>query len=536
MTAKELLEEGHDPVCLERAPSLGGVFRFGEEDGVVWESCRLTSSGLLTSFSDFPASPEHAGHMRAGEYVDYLERYCATFGVDRRLRFGTTVTAVRRAEDGWLVRTTSNDGSEREERYDAVAVCSGLHQHPHRPEIPGLETFSGQVLHSADYRRPADVAGRRVLVVGAGESGADVVAEVSEHAAETVVSLRRGVAVLPRTIRGRPNDYRTTRISNSSAPWVFETRNPADERKRNVYRISFFPLVLADKVVQVSAGLAGRLTASVTQTRTERATARLTRELLAESGGTLQEQFGTKSDEWVTALVTGRCRRAGAIARFDGQRAVFADGGSFEPEVVILCTGFDTEMPFLERGLATAPRFLHTIVPDAGGSLGFIGFVRPSFGAIPPLAELQARWFALLLGGEVKLPAAGEMEASIDGLCAFREHYFSAVRGRLEYLVDFTSFSDTLAAHIGCKPTRAALELESRDFRRRFFDGPFVAAQYRLVGPHAKPELARETISKLPVAYPRHELAAFHLRKTLSRTLHRVLGPEYAPKLELPQR
>src|SRR6187455_2591931 len=80
-TVKELLEEGHQPTCFERAASLGGVFRFAQDEGVVWESCRLTSSGLLTAFSDFPVAPDHTGHMKVGEYVEYLGRYCTTFGV-----------------------------------------------------------------------------------------------------------------------------------------------------------------------------------------------------------------------------------------------------------------------------------------------------------------------------------------------------------------------------------------------------------------------------------------------------------------------
>jgi dimethylaniline monooxygenase (N-oxide forming) len=87
---KELLEEGHQPICFEKAASLGGVFRFGEDDGVVWESCRLTSSGLLTAFSDFPVTPEFSGHMTARQYVDYLTRYCAAFDVTRHIASART--------------------------------------------------------------------------------------------------------------------------------------------------------------------------------------------------------------------------------------------------------------------------------------------------------------------------------------------------------------------------------------------------------------------------------------------------------------
>lgn len=123
------------------------------------------------------------------------------------------------------------------------------------------------------------------------------------------------------------------------------------------------------------------------------------------------------------------------------------------------------------------------------------------------------------------------MEGAIDRLARFRRSHFRAVRERLDYLVDFTSFSDELAEQVGCKPTREALRRESARFRRRFVVAPFVAAQYRLVGPHAKPSIAREVIPKLPVAYPRRELATFRLRWQLSRVLHRVLGQRFAPKL-----
>ena len=176
-TVKELLDEGHAPTCFERADSAGGVFRFGESDGVVWESCRLTSSGLLTAFSDFPVPADRTGHMRVREYVEYLARYCNAFDLNRHIRYGTEVEAVTREGDGgWTVRTRDARGT-REERYDAVALCSGLHQHPHLPRFPGQESFTGTLMHGAQYRRPSQVAGKRVLIVGAGESGADVAAK-----------------------------------------------------------------------------------------------------------------------------------------------------------------------------------------------------------------------------------------------------------------------------------------------------------------------------------------------------------------------
>ncbi len=541
VTTKELLEAGHEPTCFERADGPGGVFRFDEREGVVWDSCVLTSSGTLTAFSDFPVEASEAAHMTTGQYVAYLQRYSAAFGVGERIRFGTTVESLTRLPDrGWNVRTHSG-GEPRDERFDAVAVCSGLHQHPHRPRFPGEEGFPGLILHSSAYRRPDELAGRRVVVVGCGETGADLAAEAAEHAADTILSLRRGVAVLPRIRRGRPNDYRTARINNSAAPWIFQTRHPDDAWKRRLYIAAFFPLVAVDKIVQSAFQLLERagdlrplLRGRLRETREAIAARRITRELLAESGGTLHEQFATKSEAFVQALATGRCRRVGTLERFEGPRAVFADGASCEPDVVILCTGYETIVPVLAGEIADAPRFLHTFDPAAGPSLAFVGFARPGLGAIPPIGELQARWFAALLSGSVELPPAETMAGSIVHHTERRRATFRAVRGRLEHLVDFTLFCDELASQIGCLPTQAALRRESRRFRRRFFGAPFVAAQYRLVGPGAKPELARAVIESLPLGYGARELATFHVRFALSRAMYRLLGPKFAPKLVLP--
>ncbi len=537
-TIKELLAEGHAPTCFERANGPGGVFRFDETDGVVWESCRLTSSGLMTAFSDYPVPPGRIGHMRASEYVEYLNGYCEAFGLRGCIRFGTTVESVTPDPGGeWTIRIRDAQGTH-EERFDAVALCSGLHQHPHTPRFPGQETFTGEIIHGAWYRRPAQATGKRVLIVGAGESGADLAAEVSAYASDAVLSLRRGVAVLPRTVFGKPNDYQTTRLHNSAAHWIFQTRNPAEDRKRTIYRWAFLPFVVIDKCLQLTTRffwdflplLRGSSRAAI---RTNLRKRKLTQELLRMSGGTRDEQFGTKSDEFVRALAEGRCRRAPGIARFDGPRVIFDDGTEFAPHLVVLCTGFHTLMTFLDDEIAAAPRFLNTFNPQVGPSLSFIGFVRPAFGAIPPMAELQARWFALLQSGQLTLPSQGEMKRSIEQWMSFRRHIFRAVGGRLDELVDFTPFCDELASRIGCKPTWRDIRRENRRFRRRFVASPFVAAQYRLAGPHARPELARAVIENLPIAHPLPDLINLHLRWTLSRVLHRLLGQEYAPKLEL---
>jgi dimethylaniline monooxygenase (N-oxide forming) len=544
-TLKELLAEGHEPIGFERAATLGGVFRFHESDGIVWDSCRLTSSPAITAFSDFPVSPDGT-HMKVGEYADYLSRYADAFDVRRHIRFSTTVHDLRPAAGGgWKVDSAAEDGIRREEHFDAVAVCSGLHQNPFIPVFPGQDDFPGAVIHGSRYRRPDQVRGQRVLVVGGGESAADIVAEVSEHAADTVLSLRRGVAVVPRIRHGRPNDYRVCRINHTPAPWIGQTRNPRDDWKRRIHTMAFLPFVVFDRFAQAfffrildqvrlftpTRLLSGRQGAG--EIRAALQAQKVVARLLEESGGEIIEQFGTKSDDFIKKIVEGKIRRAPQIERFAGSTVHFEDGTTFEADMVIFCTGFEIRVPFLDDAITRERRFLHAFNPAIGPSLGFIGFVRPGHGAIPPLAELQARWFAQLTSEKITLPPEADMRAAILRMVEHRQRFFRAVQGRLNHLVDFTSFCDALASQIGCKPSRAALARESFRFRLHFFASPFVSAQYRLVGPHAKPEMAREVISRLPIVYPLPMLVAFYLRWISSRILHRVLGTEFAPKLEL---
>ena len=214
-TTKELLEQGQRPVCFEKAPSLGGVFRFDARHGSVWPGCRLTSSGVITAFSDFPVTGERAGHMPAEEYIRYLSEYARVHGVKAACRFGVVVESVERLPDGgWQVRHSSA-AARGTERFDAVAVCSGVHQVPFVPDIPGLAEFRGTVLHSSAFRGRAQVEGKRVLIVGAGESGADIVTETANCAVQTTLSLRRCCrcsltcwATVSRTKRGRPGPPR----------------------------------------------------------------------------------------------------------------------------------------------------------------------------------------------------------------------------------------------------------------------------------------------------------------------------------------
>src|SRR5262249_14786509 len=118
------------------------------------------------------------------------------------------------SEGGW--RMTLDDGSQR--HFRAVVVAIGVFWCPNVPDYPGR--FAGEVIHSHEYRTPEPFTGRRVLVVGAGQSAAEIAVEVSPVAKCTFLSVRRGAHVIPRWIGGRPYDATDVEPLNRMPWWL----------------------------------------------------------------------------------------------------------------------------------------------------------------------------------------------------------------------------------------------------------------------------------------------------------------------------
>lgn len=504
VTVKELLQEGHEVICFERSSGLGGVFNFRPDPNAVgvWETCRLTSSVLVTSFSDyFPDadSPEPFSHrqLRHNEYLDYLTRYAENFDVLPRIRFGCEVIDVSPEDDidaaGWRVTVQDQaEGATQVHHVDAVAVCSGLHRVAHVPQLPGLERFEGQVLHSANYKSPASLRGRSAVFIGAGESGGDIVAEASRSLDRCYLSLRRGVFVIPRLLNGLPNDYTGTRLLYSLPDFASRRTDPQARRLKRRLTLALVPLAGArlafDWGARYVASLLGPKPSLVDAHRRE--VESLITRLRRESGGNQFETFATKTDAFLEAVVDGRCELRGAVGAVTARGVVFADGTAVDVDAIVLCTGFErASAPFISVSLDLERLYKNCFNPDRRERLAFIGFVRPPIGAIPPLAEMQARWFAQLCSGNVCLPPAAQMREWIERERADREQYYRLVFSRLPQLVDFSTYLDDVAEVIGCKPRLIDL-LGRPKLLYKLYTSAFSGVQYRLRGPHAEPALA----------------------------------------------
>lgn len=225
-----------------------------------------------------------------------------------------------------------------------------------------------------------------------------------------------------------------------------------------------------------------------------------------------RNSYGTKNSGFAEAIANYGCQVKPGVAKLREHSIVFTDGTEEQIDEIVCCTGFENRFRFLEanqkddliqrvtRDAATSHNlYKHMIHPEMGTALVFIGFVRPCFGAIPPLAEMQARWYALLTSNKVQLPDNKTLATRAKAYVRYIENMLTPYRtNRITNLTDFISYSDDMARQIGCRPSFGLRMLltEPRLWIRCMI-GPVCNAQYRLVGPHKKPEEARHTIHTL---------------------------------------
>ncbi|WP_217169146.1 NAD(P)/FAD-dependent oxidoreductase [Streptomyces sp. AC512_CC834] len=397
--AHALKERGISFVCLEKAPDVGGIWRQPRagERGPGYGSLHLNTAKQLTGYADFPMPSSYPLYPRHSQVADYLRSFAEWDGLLDHVELRTEVVSVRREPDGmWTVVSRGADGARASRRFEQVVVASGHHTDPALPDPlpPGADSFDGTILHSLDYRDGSDFDGRRVVVVGLGASAVDIAADLSRHAAYTVLSVRRGLHIVPKQLFGMSVD------EIAEAPWWNEMS--FDERRGWV-----------EQALLVARG-------------------RLSDYGLPEPDHPVFSSATTLSDEILSRIRHGAVTPKPAIASFDGDRVVFTDGSSETADAVVYCTGFHMTFPFLPAGCPVAAdgsvELYRRVVPADRPGLYFVGLVRP-VGAITRLVEAQAQWVARIVDGAAELPAAEEMRAEIGTYLAGIVRRYGRTRG-----------------------------------------------------------------------------------------------------------
>lgn len=514
-TIKQMIDEGHEPVCYEKSADMGGVFLYQKHEGApsedkrlingVYKNTTLTISNYLMCFSDLPPEGERR-HWHHSEYMDYLRKYVANFGLNSYIQLNSTVVKVTPKDDGesgYTVHVSDLDNTIREEHYDAIAICTGTHQIPSTPKIEGMDKYKGEVLHAAKYDNNDVTTGKRVLCVGIGESSADITREVSENAKECHLALRSYPFLIPRNLNHSSSDSWTSRLHH-------DYHTPKNEGILSYLLLSLYHFFLKSTLFLYKKPKKD----SFLQCTNERALDLNTPGYaeyvkLIKSWNYLSKgrRFATKNVTFVPNIINGLIKvNASGIARFTENSVIFNDGESKEVDMVLFATGYHEDFNFLEgfqlQDNSVRNLFMNSI-PTNLKNCAFIGWARPVTGGIPACSEAAARYFSLLLAGKVCLPK--NIYERIEEDKEFYIKFYSKNSPGVNTVVAWKRHMENYADLIGCtvNPLRYALQ---PSLFVRLFAGSLVPFQYRLQGPHAMKETAKEAILSMPITLPKEHI------------------------------
>ncbi|PKM29896.1 MAG: monooxygenase [Gammaproteobacteria bacterium HGW-Gammaproteobacteria-11] len=201
--ARNLQKLGIPFIGLELHSDVGGLWDIDNPHSTMYHSAHLISSKRMTEFAEFPMRDDVAAYPHHSEMRRYFHEYAEHFGLKRHYEFNTRVVNLSPEGDGWTL-TSEHNGEQLSRHFDGILIANGTLHSPNRPTLPG--EFAGQLMHSAEYRSPEVFKGKRVLIIGCGNSGADIAVDAVHQAAKVDMSLRRGYYFIPKFIKGKPSD------------------------------------------------------------------------------------------------------------------------------------------------------------------------------------------------------------------------------------------------------------------------------------------------------------------------------------------
>ncbi|MEN1679484.1 MAG: NAD(P)-binding domain-containing protein [Planctomycetota bacterium] len=352
---KALLDADIEVDCLERGDDLGGNWFYGAGASSVCQSTHLISSKRLTEYEHFPMPddyPEFPHHRLVHRYLgDYATRY----NLRDHIRFGVGVARAESADLGWRVQLDSGEVRH----YRRLIVANGHNWDPRWPEFPG--EFGGVALHSSQYKTPEVLRGKRVLVVGGGNSGCDIAVEAAQNAEFTAISLRRGYHMLPKFLHGTPIDVCGERLLR----W----RVPLSARRLVASAASFLLLGYPPWLG------------------------------LPKPDHRLFETHPIINSQLVYHVGHGDIAVRPNVAELLPNGVRFTDGRVESFDVIVYATGFKTSFPFFESPAFQwrdgRPALLHNVFHPERDDLFFAGLIQPDsgqFGLVGLQAELIAAY------------------------------------------------------------------------------------------------------------------------------------------------
>jgi cation diffusion facilitator CzcD-associated flavoprotein CzcO len=412
---KRLKQHGIAYDCFEASDNIGGNWYYQNPNrmSACYQSLHIDTSKFRFAFEDFPVPDVWPDYPHHSEIFQYLNDYVDHFQLRDTFTFNTKVTRAHREADGrWTVETSTG----RTAKYDILIVANGHHWDPRWPEPAYPGEFSGEQIHAHSYNTPfdpIDMRGKRIMVVGAGNSAMDISSELAQRtiAKSLVVSMRHGVWVFPKYFNGHPADKVLT------PTWM-------PEKLAHYFTERTFAKTLGS---MESYGL-------------------------PKPDHKPWEAHGSLSSEFLLRAGSGDLKAKPGIVRFEGDVVHFTDGSTAEIDVIVWATGYKISFPFFDQPEFTAdkdnkppPLYKRMLTPGVN-NLIYIGLAQP----LPTLvnfAEQQSKFVAAYIDGSYALPDEKTIRETI---AADDEYYLSKYYRSPRHTIqlDFYHYSEKLAKEI----------------------------------------------------------------------------------------
>ncbi|KAK8786648.1 hypothetical protein V5799_023586 [Amblyomma americanum] len=458
---KACLEEGLDVVCFERAANCGGLWWYRDEDedpdtGTVMRFTVANTSKEMCVYSDFPPDKDWPVFLRHEKMLRYIRDYADHFRVTPRIRFRHMVVDL--SKDLTLKVRDLEKGKEFEETFDKVMVCTGHHGIPFVPFVSGRDKYKGRVMHSRDYKYTDEsLRGKRVVIVGFGNSAVDIAVDMSDMTEQVFLSIRRANWIMPRHVGGVPIDVKLT-------------------KQLFCFFYDYVPVTLSSWFLQwVADSVCNRKLFGLEPQH----------QLLAQNtiiNSTLPEK-----------VLNGAVKFRGEIEAFTEQ-GVIMDGIEEQADLVVFATGYKHDVPFAGNVLRREgefPLLYRRVFPPEHPEVAFIGFVDVN-GSIVQVAEMQSRYAVQVFTGKLTLPSSNAMLADLIMEREETRRCFVPSK-RHTLMVDYLAYTGDLASIIGVRPNFVRMLLTDPRLFFAAVRAPTLNYKYRLKGPHSWPG-ARDAI------------------------------------------
>ncbi|MDQ2762137.1 MAG: NAD(P)-binding domain-containing protein [Pseudomonadota bacterium] len=455
LAAKYCLDEGLRTLVLECRDGIGGVWRYTDDQrfGGVMETTRTTSSRCITEISDFPMPADYPDFPSHRQINAYLESYCARFSLTEHISLNQEIERVAKVGERWQIDTSSGSVFSAK----SLIVASGVHRHLNDlAQDERFRHFSGTLVHSTAIKGiSAKFSGKTVIVWGGGESASDIAFEASALTSRLYWCIPNGQWFVPRVVDRWPP------FPSARPKVVDHTTSRLRLRLSRTHQYS--PFIY--QYLEYAFGFNGH------------------GQEAWRSAAPYNRSFHNKAAEVLDRVKSRQVIPRRDISHCDGTLVHFTDGSSVAADFIIVCSGYRTSFPYFSSSVApdTDPRkWFKYIFHDADPSLAFIGFVRPVFGSIPGISELQSRYVAKVFSGECRLPEPADRAVTIAADAKFWNHHFRFTSKRIAGLVDHYLYSDQLARLIGCYPNFPSLLISSPSRWWRAMLAPWNGCQFWL--------------------------------------------------------